>query len=613
MTLQTRPKTGLRSTLLLTGIALSFAQAGCSSSTSKETPDARIIKDTAVAPPDTATIVPDVAPPKDTTVVTPDTMVPLSDLAPPKDTAPPDVVVPPPDAGLPDVLPPLQDTGVPQPDGPLVDVAPDTVTDSPAPTTEAGADQGEGGAETGVSACLTPTSALAYPVPALTNIAWDKDGSLITARQFYNAETVFGGKTLTHGGSADIFVAKLDPRTGNATWVLTVGDDKDQFANGVAVTSAGIGVIGSFKGTLTIGAGITNANATKVDYMAGVDDTAGTGTWSKKVNLQGGALNAIAGHVNKDYFVICGTAMNTAANLSTAGLSLTKTPGGGQDVVVAAIKASDGTVLWSNLFGGAMDQTCTAAALDDDGNVILAGTYAGTLDFGAGALSPAPTGTLDQILWVAKLKGSDGTVMAAKGYGTTGYITPTSLAVDAQGNAMVAGLFQTSSVTFGSQTITLSGAGSSNDSAAFVAKLGTDLSASWARGWGSTATASRGVAIDSQGNPTVVGNFLGTISVGPGASTLTAHRMGGASYDVFVVSLDGATGTTSCAHNYGDSASSGSAGFSIAINRWASGAKKDAKAVVGSFNRIIDFGPPTNPLSFSSTDMNATQAYLLQM
>jgi len=107
--------------------------------------------------------------------------------------------------------------------------------------------------------------------------------------------------------------------------------------------------------------------------------------------------------------------------------------------VVAAIKASDGSVLWSHLFGGALDQMCTSAALDDNGNAIFAGTYAGVLDFGPGALSPAPTGAQDMILWVAKFNGATGATMAAKAFGTTGKLEADGLASDAQGNVILSG------------------------------------------------------------------------------------------------------------------------------------------------------------------------------
>jgi len=57
-------------------------------------------------------------------------------------------------------------------------------------------------------------------VQAFWDIAWDKDGSLITAASYFPLVTpaVFGSKPVTSYGSADMLVAKIDPSSGNASW-----------------------------------------------------------------------------------------------------------------------------------------------------------------------------------------------------------------------------------------------------------------------------------------------------------------------------------------------------------------------------------------------------------
>ena len=468
-----------------------------------------------------------------------------------------------------------------------------------------------GSVDSGPYVCPSPARAWSYPVSPMNTMSWDGDGSLITGSTFYATTTQFlaspGGTpvSLTGKGSSDILVAKLDPSTGNPTWLITAGDPQDQKLTGVAATSAGVGVLGTFTGTLDIvtGSQIVNPGTDLIDFLAGLKDADGAGVWSRKVDLGGGQLVAIAGQQGKDYFVVCGSAMNAAANLSAVG-----TPGGGKDVVVAAVKVSDGTILWSKLFGGTMDQTCNAAALDDDGNAIFAGTYAGTLDFGLGALSPAPTGDQDGILWVAKLNGATGATLAAKSFGTANLVTPNRLVTDAQGNVVVTGSFSISSVTFGSTVLTPV-ATTSNMSDAFVAKLDPTLSPLWARRWGGSVAAGKGVAVDSRGMTTVVGSFRGNIDVGPGSTVLKSALSN--VLESFFVTLDGSTGQTVCAHNYGDSASKGGGASSVAINRWATGANQDSTAIVGNFTVVIDFGAPTTALSFSSTTASGT--YLVRM
>ena len=487
--------------------------------------------------------------------------------------------------------------------------------------------------DTGPYVCPAPAKAWAFlQIPSLSGIAWNQDGSLVSGSTYYGtgASISFGPNpadpavtpvNLTNNGSADILISKLDPANANPKWVFAAGDPKDQKVTGVASTTAGIGAVGTFTGTLEIvtGTPIVNSASTLIDYIAGFKGTDGTGVWSKKVNLGGGQLVAIASQPSKDYFVVCGSAMNAAANLGSVG-----TPGGGKDVVVAAVKASDGTILWSKLFGGASDQECLAAALDDDGNAIFAGRFVGDLDFGLGAL-PSSTASADGgaqgsgVLWVAKLNGATGATMAAKSFGTTATVIPASVATDAQGSVVVAGQFSGSSLAFGTTVLTMPAGYDS-----FVAKLDSNLASFWAKGFvgggSSPMSAGSGVAVDSRGMVTVVGNFKGTLDLGPGSlgGALDAGSSSGrivltsampTTTETFVATLDGNNGQTLCAHNYGDAAAKGGGATSIVINRWATGADRDAIAIAGAFTYVLDFGPPTTALSAQG----ALRAYLLRM
>jgi hypothetical protein len=402
--------------LLLTGAAVAMLNAGCSSSSTSTTPLPDAAQPKLDAPPST----PDVG--VDLPVSTGGTGGGGSGGTVGLDAAPDHAPTGGTEAGgtggtvaidaSPDVSPSTMDGGDTGgttvidalPDGPAVG-GPDAAADA-----GLGPDAGASdSAEAGAFVCPSPEWASSYSsVPALATVAWDKDGSLITGASVYSntsGTTVFGSIPLPNlGGDADILVAKIDPSSGKASWVFTAGDASPQYVTGTAVSSAGVGVIGTFQGNLDMFNGtqpgkiIVNPAASPIDFVAGVADDGSIGLWATKVNLGDGQLNAIAGLPGKDYFVVCGVATNNAASLAVTGTTTPPgTPCGGNDVIVAAVKASDGTILWSHLFGGAGDQTCLAAALDDNGDAIFAGTYAGTLDLGLGALSPAPTGAADQI------------------------------------------------------------------------------------------------------------------------------------------------------------------------------------------------------------------------
>jgi len=603
----------LLATLIFTGAVSVLALAGCSSSSSSN-------PDSSAAKPDTATALPDLGP--DLPVVTGGAggaagvggaggaggtmgMDASVDRTPVGGAG-----------GSPDAAPDLAPAKV---DGPAVEAGATDVpvdgasADRPLPNLdvpagEAGGNQSDAGLEeAGTGTCPSPVHAWSYGIEGIPTVAWDTDDTLVTGGAFFSTTTSFGGKTITNAGSADMLVAKLDPTTGNANWVFTAGDSNDQYTNHVAPTSDNLAVIGTFTGTLDIDPingvipPIVNTGTTFIDFIVGLKDSDGTGVWSKKVNLGGGMLMAVAGNPNQNYFLVCGAATNNAANLAATG-----TAGGGKDVIVAALKASDGTVMWAKLFGGAMDQVCTTAALDDSGNAYFAGTYAGTLDFGSGALTPAPTGAYDQIAWVAKLNGADGTTLAAKAFGTSGIVAPSAMALDPQGAVFVAGQIETT-VTFGAQTLTPVGTGDT-----FVVKLDSiGLTPNWARNMGGKVAGCTGAAADSSGNITVVGSYTQSLSVGPGSTTLQAVSSWP---ETFAVTLDGSSGETLCAHAYGDPASSGNGALGLAINRGAAGVNKDRAAIGGDFTGVINFGPPTTALSGGAVVGNgSTNGYLLEM
>ena len=92
--------------------------------------------------------------------------------------------------------------------------------------------------------------------------------------------------------------------------------------------------------------------------------------------------------------------------------------GGGLDIVVAKINATTGAVMWGKQFGGTGDQLCQSVAMDNSGNVIIAGGYNGTLQFGTLAAFPTVSGSTSSLLYVATLDGGTGTPTAASTWGT---------------------------------------------------------------------------------------------------------------------------------------------------------------------------------------------------
>lgn len=454
------------------------------------------------------------------------------------------------------------------------------------------------------SACTNPGWAKSLALSTQGALAGDKDGNLFMANSLLNSVS-FGGTigTLTVSGGAlgdfDALVVRFDPVTGSPVWAKQFGDIQLQTATGLAIDKSGhLGFVGTYHGSMTIGtSSISNLGTWPYGYAGGLQATDGAGLWATSMNLSAndgssGILAAIAANPNFDDFVVCGK-----ANIAATDLLSTAQAGGGYDIVVAKIKGSDGTILSARQIGGTGDQSCTAAAINDSGDVIIAGTFNGQLDFGnsTGALTP-PTVAGSSLPWIAKLSGSDLSTIAAVSATpgtarTNGYVY--GIDTDSAGNVAIAGSF-TSALTFGTNTITSAGLYD-----AYVARLGPALTHSWAKNWGDAKTQNAySIAFDSSGNLTVVGSFLGTINIGAGGAILTASSdITGSNTDVFVAHLNGATGEPQCGAGYGDPAAQ--AAYNVVVPRFATGGNKDVAFVSG-----LLFGGSV--LSFGSVSIDTT-------
>jgi hypothetical protein len=185
--------------------------------------------------------------------------------------------------------------------------------------------------------------------------------------------------------------------------------------------------------------------------------------------------------------------------------------------------------LWSHRFGDSENQLVYAVAIDSAGDVVIAGAFAGSIDFGAGG-ALASNGGLDAFVAMLDPAGnglwshSFGDVMGAGSEDQIAY----SVAVDpASGDVLAVGSFE-GSIAAGA------GATSEGGKDAFYVRLNA---ATGALVWAGTAggpgdQVAWGVAVDSMGNALVNGSFEGSVNIG----TATYPSLGG--FDVVTFELD---------------------------------------------------------------------------
>jgi hypothetical protein len=253
------------------------------------------------------------------------------------------------------------------------------------------------------------------------------------------------------------------------------------------------------------------------------------------------------------------------------------TSAGAGDMFLAKYSPA-GVSQWVHRFGVAENQFGTAVGTDASGNVYVTGYFFGTVDFGGGALASA--GSYDVV--VAKYTASGAHVWSRR-FGGTGFELTQALAVDGQGNVLVGGHFA-GTADFGGAAFTSVG---SNDG--FVAKYSPTGTHVWSRRvGGADLDTVTGLGVDGAGNPTIVGYFAGTASFG-GANLTSAG-----SNDVFVARYSAAG-----AHQW-------SSRFGDAQDQRAYGAAVDAAgnvALTGYFYGTMDFGGPAMALTGISADI----------
>jgi Fibronectin type III domain/Beta-propeller repeat len=341
-------------------------------------------------------------------------------------------------------------------------------------------------------------------------VAVDSSGDvLLTGTVGPNVD--FGGGELPSPTGYDIFVAKYSGVDGSYRWAHRFGSDgNDVYSYAIAVDPSGDVVItGQFLGTVDFGLGpLTSAGGWDifVAKYAGID---GTPLWAKRL---GGPLDNTGLGVAVDSLgdvVVTGYSYGVADFGGPAPL----TSAGDRDIFLAKYRASDGAYLWAKLIGSTALEQGNAVALDAADNILLTGSFTGTVNFGGpGSLSSAHLLISDA--FVAKYTGT-GAYLWAQRFGGTNGDWGSALAVDGSNNVVVTGAFQ-GTVDFGNGPLTSAG---SFD--IFLLQLpstgGTPL---WSRRFGSPGDErSLALAAGLDGSVAVTGYFPGTVDFGDGPLT----------------------------------------------------------------------------------------------
>lgn len=294
------------------------------------------------------------------------------------------------------------------------------------------------------------------------------------------------------------------------------GDSSDQTAEGLAAGPDGsVLLIGQFAGSIDFGQGpLLSAGAE--DVVVARFDAQGNPIFSLRFGDSAPQLAHAIASKSDGGAVIAG---ELAGAVDFAGKTISST--GGMDAFLAAVDEG-GAPQWLKVFGDSGYQTATAVTIDVEGNILVAGYFSGSIDFGGQPLKSA--GGYDG--FVAKLDKNGKRIWSLR-FGDEHDQRATGIAVDAKGDVLVIGELA-GTADLGSGPLTSVGGDD-----LLVAKIGTEGKIAWAKRFGDAgAQAGRSIAADADGHVVFAGESSGPIDFGGGSIIV------GSEGALFVAALD---------------------------------------------------------------------------
>jgi hypothetical protein len=207
---------------------------------------------------------------------------------------------------------------------------------------------------------------------------------------------------------------------------------------------------------------------------------------------------------------------------------------GERDIFLQKLDAA-GNFLWAKSFGGVSDDFAFSLCIDNSGNVVITGYFAGTVDFDPGIGTTSLTSAGEQDVFILKLDDS-GNFLWAKSFGGPDLEYSNSISLDNSGNIFITGPFGGNSMDFdpGPGVTTLSGNGFTD---VFVEKLDPAGNFLWVKAFGGIEMdVPAMLKTDLSGNVYTIGRFSGTIDFDPGSATTNLTTVG--MVDVFIQKMD---------------------------------------------------------------------------
>jgi len=361
-------------------------------------------------------------------------------------------------------------------------------------------------------------------------VCTDASGNVYVTGYFSSDSITFGSIILTNPDSTShLFVVKYDD-AGNVLWAKRAGGTNQNGGDGICIDATGnVYVTGYFYTSITLGnTTLTTQNIVAVGIFIVKYDSSGNVLWAKGAGGKDGDWsNSISTDANANLYI---TGRFNSDSLTIGSTTLVNKSIQIYDDMFVAKYDSSGNAIWAKSAGGTMSDLAYGISADANGNAFVTGVFqSDTLIFGNDTLMNAGSGYFD--FFITKYD-STGNVLWAKRAGEANSDEGLSVAADDSGNAFVTGYFVSSTITFGSITLT-NGGGSCSLGCPdfFIAKYDSSGNVIWAKkAGGSNIGDGVSIVTDAMGNAYVTG-FFGSPFIVFGNDTLTRPGIFVAKYD----------------------------------------------------------------------------------
>lgn len=371
-------------------------------------------------------------------------------------------------------------------------------------------------------------------------ITTDASGNVIASGTFsgsFDFDPGTGTTTLTTlSGMTDVYVQKFDA-SGQLLWAVSLMGNGYSNVAGVKTDASGnIYLAGGFDAAVDFDPGLgTNLVAPYGDRDAFLLklNASGAAQWVRHwgVSQHSTAAQALTVDMNNDVLV-SGYFQDTVdfdPGVNVVNLAAT----GWSDNFIVKITAA-GNFSYARSLSGTDYINVKQLSVDGSNNILVSGTFYGTVDFNPGAGTASLSSNNSEDVFLLKLAGAANFTWVRQ-LGNDGYESTSGIVADNAGNVYMAVTFSDSiDIDPGAATHMLY---SSGNSGIMVLKLSPAGIFTWGKKLdGNSMEQVTAISIDNANHLYLSGNFSDTLDFDPGASVHQLVSNGG--YDGFIASLD---------------------------------------------------------------------------